>query len=304
MLKSLKLPIRKVSSIWNSSLPKDLVKTHAFKPFDKDSEFYLQPYVLKNDDLSYLFEQLDTMIERQWPVSSLMIDRMVECFQVSEEFMFSEYYLYHFRHNKSGNFLRPWTVQNLVNKGLTVDTELFLDKQLDLLLKILENRPQYGLFPSNVSWNFIIDTLLNQSDSEEKLVSVARLIFTAEKISDNLTAVNVLKIALDHLSKQTESSFTEIDEILLRDLGGIIKVAGQKLKLYECMGLGRGILNFLEKKFLEENKFRKMYMQPFAPFSNVPRYVNAEEPTVIELNNNLATANKEFEKMLKEENGK
>jgi len=238
---------------------------------------------------------LDAMIERSWAVSSLMVDRLVDNSQNYEELNFLEYYLYRFRHSPSGHFLRPWTILTLFNKCLTLDQEIYSEKLKELLFRMLENRTQYGIFPHGSSYNYLFESL-SESDNlhenpqiydggvrhSEFLLKLARNAFYAEKFENKITAIMSVEIVLSYLQENTVEDIS--DDILLRDLGGILvtvmSLHKDDISIFssEVNDLGNSILNRLEKKFLEENQFRKMYQQPFAPLSQLPKYVEETKP--------------------------
>jgi len=254
-------------------------KDNLLQIFDPESPTFLAPYEKVNNELAFILEQLDAMIERSWPVSSLMIDRMVDSCTSYEELGFNEYYFYKYRHNASGTYMRPWTVSNLIQRCCTVDQEIYSEKLLELLFKMLETRNQYGLFPHASAYHYLIDHLMGADESirEEYLVRAARNAFLAERLDTPYTALLCARIAGTYLLTHPVESIE--DKILLRDLGGILMVAGLTLDSPRTQEAGVHILNLLEKQFLEDNEFRKMYMAPYAPLSSLPEFLDLEKPS-------------------------
>jgi len=295
-------------------------QNHATAVLDKENKgVYLEPYVKENNDFSFILEQLDAMIERSWAVSSLMIDRLVDNSQNYEELNFLEYYLYRFRHSPSGHFLRPWTVLNLFDKCLSLDQEIYSEKLKELLFRMLENRTQYGLFPHGSSYNYLFEKLAETENLNENpqvyengvrhsdySVKLVRNAFYAEKFEDPVTAILSTEIVLSYLQehlKDGENKIDDIEDILLRDFGGVLVAAmtlhknDSSIFSEEIHALGHSLLNRLEKKFLENNEFRKMYQKPFAPLSQVPKYTEEKTPDTQNDSNLLNSAVKSFAKI-------
>lgn len=65
-------------------------------------------------------------------------------------------------------------------------------------------------------------------------------------------------------------------QLKLRDLGGMLQQIGICLNLPKIQAAGQKILALVEANLLENNKFRFMYMKPFAPQRHVPGKFESE----------------------------
>ncbi|XP_039258099.2 small ribosomal subunit protein mS27-like [Styela clava] len=211
-------------------------------------------------DMSSTCLFIDRCSERNYPFTSLTMDKMVRTIEDREDIDTSMYYLYKFRHSDACYFLRPWTMHIWFSKCIEHDAK-------DLALKALDETAHYGLFPDDVAFNmFLWDCLKNES--HEMAFKVASHMFLLERLDSKLsqslclmTILKRLKITKDSAEAVTLPEFQSLAE--KRNFGGICLRLGQLMDIRNIEMLGFGIVGAIEK----ENSIRSVYQNPWAPLS-------------------------------------
>ncbi|XP_076816090.1 small ribosomal subunit protein mS27-like [Clavelina lepadiformis] len=266
---------------FKSSRVKQTVKNCAFYAFRNFlSNAYLSPELSKqitspasgSGDMAEVCMSLNRCHERNMPVSSMMIDRMIRCVQTDEHLSGSLFYLHHFRHTENSYYIRPWTAFTFVKKCLEVNPKTLVD--------ILTLKTHYGIFPDVFSLNKVLDVLLEKQDLKGAL-DLACQMFLLE-VLDNKTSQ---ALAIEAVSRYWEENTTEIiptfeDVTIKRNVAGILYCIGMYLSNPSLTLLGQSLLGSIEA----EHGIRATYQEPWGPLWWKPGYLENAVSSVENLN--------------------
>nr|XP_002131841.2 28S ribosomal protein S27, mitochondrial [Ciona intestinalis] len=218
----------------------------------------------QNTDMPVVCLSLDRCHEKNFPISSLMIDRMVATIDNAEHLHGSQYYLHKFRYSENGYFLRPWTVYTFVDKCLKYDAQI--------LMECLKNKQHYGIFPDQVCFNKLLDHFMKKNDLKGG-VEVLVEMFLLEML-DNKTC-HALSLKL--LSQYWEANVAEgnvvpefADVVEKRNIAGVLYCVGRFLSNPPIMVMGQALLGQIEA----EHGIRAIYQEPWGPLSWEPGYLD------------------------------
>lgn len=196
---------------------------------------------------------IDRCTERGMPFSSLTVDDMVHTIEDREDIVSTMYYLHKFRHCDSCYFLRPWTIHAWFGKCLKHDA-------IDLALLALDEKYQYGTFPDDMMYIFLIDKCVKENDIDRAFKFVVHA-FLAESLESELAQLLCLHVVLKMMqsSNTISPSFTSLAE--RRNFFAVCFRLGQMLGDANMELLGLSGLGYIEK----EHDIRAIYQEPWCP---------------------------------------
>ncbi|KFM70852.1 28S ribosomal protein S27, mitochondrial, partial [Stegodyphus mimosarum] len=140
--------------------------------------------LLKNINLAQYFVETDKKFGTKRLASGVDIDIFANCVQSESELDELEHLLYRFRRTKRAVEIMDSTIYATIKIYLKY-------KQYETLLKILEDRENYGIFPDLFSYNILMDTFLKEKLYKEA-AHTAVLMMLQEDFRNKISCVLAL----------------------------------------------------------------------------------------------------------------
>uniref|UniRef100_H2YR64 Uncharacterized protein n=1 Tax=Ciona savignyi TaxID=51511 RepID=H2YR64_CIOSA len=204
-------------------------------------------------DMPSLCLSLDRCHEREFPISSLMIDRLVETIESPDHLHGSKYYLHKFRFSENGYYLRPWTVHTFVEKCLKFDPEVLID--------CLKNKKHYGIFPNQLSFNKTLNHFMKKKDLKSS-IQVLTEMFLFEMLDNKSCQSLCLKVLSEYWKENLKegSVIPEFDDVTeWRNVAGVFYCVGKLASLPSIKLIGESLLGLIELK----HGIRTVYQEPW-----------------------------------------
>nr|CAB3264005.1 28S ribosomal protein S27, mitochondrial [Phallusia mammillata] len=207
--------------------------------------------------------RIDQCHEKNYPVTSLMLDRVFRSIKNHQHVESMRYYLHKYRHSDNGYYLHDWIQY--------VFTDKCLKHSLDTLFEILKSKPQYGVFPHYTICNLVLDKLLKENNFEDAM-QVVHEIFVLEHLEHKTTQTLVLKAITMYWeqNQQEGSKLPAFEDILTkRNIAGCIYCIGEYMSNPSLKILGSAILGSIEK----EHGMDAVFQNPWGPLLWTEEYL-------------------------------
>jgi len=226
----------------------------------------------------FRFMDFDHCLERGYPATSLMIDRMVNEVSTKEHMEALRYYVYNFRHSVNGYYLRPWTIHNIVEKSMKLDSSI--------VLNMLTHRAPYGVFPNVYSINLLINKLIKEENTKDSLF-VAFHLFLLEMLDNKVSQVLVMQCVKKYWNENcTDDScvptFENIEE--QRNIAGILYTIGTLTSDTNLSAIGLAMLGKIEK----ENGILSVFQHTWAPLPDEEGYLERAVDCISSASDNVS----------------
>merc|ERR1712226_600400 len=267
-------------------------------------------YIKDTSDLAYVIDQFDAMTERKWPISSLIMDRFINCCDDVYKWKFSKYYMYIFRHSVCNRYLRPWTLCSWLDKGLNLETEVWGSDNIKDILYMYSYKSQ-TLVDNYTTSLIALNSVLDYCDFKKIFESEIGEVQEPETPDPEDQDAEPPKPAnfSPSLSEKFESLSHEFEnfnpdsqnkqKLSLRDIGGILQQLGFCLNQPKIQQAGQAILKIVENNLLENNKFNYMFMKPHAPERHVPGRLGDQDLSPEEILAIIDLGKNEYQQFLK-----
>lgn len=212
---------------------------------------------------------LDHCIERGYPITSSMIDRMILSIEAKEHLEGSLYYLYKYRFSQNGYFLRPWTVHAFIKKCICID--------ISPLTTILNQKQYYGLFPDHYSLQLIADYYLKRGNIEDAFNTIVQM-FLLEQLDNKTSQVLAVYVLSKYIaSNSSDGIVSPFDDLQTqRNVAAILFTVGMSMANKSLTLIGQCLLGKIEK----ENSMQEVFQTPWGPLNWEKGYL---EETISEL---------------------
>lgn len=200
---------------------------------------------------------LDHCIERGYPITSSMIDRMVLSIEAKEHIEGSLYYLYKYRFSQNGYFLRPWTVHAFIKKCISID--------ISPLTTVLNQKQYYGLFPDHYSVQLIADYYLKKENIEGAFNIIVQM-FLLEQLDNKTSQVLAVYVLSKYIASNSSegSILSAFDDLQTqRDVAAILFTVGMSMSNKSLTLVGQCLLGKIEK----ENSMQEVFQTPWGPLN-------------------------------------
>jgi len=226
----------------------------------------------------YRFMDFDHCLERGYPATSLMVDRMVKEVSTKEHLQAVPYYIYNFRHSINGYYLRPWTIHNIVEKSMKLDSSI--------VLKMLNHRAPYGVFANVFSINILLNKLIKEDNIKDSLFMSFHL-FLLEMLENKVSQVLVLQCIKKYWNEKCVDgacvpTFENLEE--QRNIAGILYTIGTLTSDVNFTAIGLALLGKIEK----ENGILSVFQHPWAPLPDEEGYLERAVHCLSSADNNIS----------------